>query len=302
MAIDAADARDPQDPFGLKRLKDPEFEASERERLTHITEGPPTPEVQKAFAKWVNYVRNINNDPSDYNIQPQNLFYSTTKSFEFMNEKHRVCERFQYKPPMGGAFNGLDVLAELSFHVRDTSTKASINKFGETPNYDANFQSNQLKILFETFAKQTKYEHEQDSIEISSDLGPRKLYIKYIQDNIYSVYIKSHKDYFELDSSRFDEILKSGQAIIHKDGKVYEIEYNKDSEMITLKKSVQGEIEDIVVFPRHQNQKEKFEEAFPPEFLDDIYGADTEMDKTWKGVTLDTFGISWDKPTPNPTS
>ena len=78
--------------------------------------------------------------------------------------------------------------------------------------------------------------------------------------------------------------------------------YDKEKDIVKLERFVGKELKDTITIPQHIDGKQKFDELLPGPLLDNLLGADPEEDRTWKDVTLSSFGITWDMPTPHPTS
>ncbi len=175
MTLDSREIRDPKDPFGLKRLDSPDFEAEERARLrpTHPT-GVPTREVQAAFEEAIkNDTQHVElSGKLKFRTEAERLFYAT----QSQSSKGLRVRRQYLREPIDDSFNlYTDVLASLDLRRSPNGDYGvGIKKFGEF--YTRNREMvGATFILDERSGASTVYQQ----ISIAAQLEDKELSVSY---------------------------------------------------------------------------------------------------------------------------
>ncbi len=304
MSVDQVEKKD---PFGLSRLDDPEFEAKERARLMGIDKGDtPSPEVQQAFLSWINHITNLNRWTGRFNVLPDKLFFGHLQK----NENGSFFNRTYYKHPSTPEFSGKDIQAQLSLRGERPGTfGGTITRHGEMPNLNGK-TSEEVSIRFMNNHFSEKERLDLDKVSIKANFEGRELILDFDKngdintilfrpretgkENLYASDLTS-RSFFKM-----KELFETGRAAYSKGGSVYEVTYDGDAGKLSLTHKEGEKVKDVITLPRHLDKEGIFNNLFPEPFLKDIYGASTEADDTWKDFNLETVGVNWDRPTPNP--
>jgi len=300
------DQLEDKDPFGLSKLDDPEFEARERARLTSSDDGKvPPPEIQQAFVNHVNRYRDMNNLLGDFDIRPDRLFYVWSQK----REDGEFYNRCHYKRPTESEFSSNDIQANLDIS-KDKNGKyfVKIAKYGEGPSFTGT-QTERIEVQFSSpHFKSENIDFSQ--ISINAKFNERKLGIYYEKNGDISTFsldpTNYRNDLYASNAGRQDiniaQLLENGEGAFQSGNNNYRVVYDKEKDVIKLDRSSNGEVKDSVIIPRHLNSLQKFDELVPKPLLDNLDSVEPEEDRTWKDMNLQTFGVTWDMPTANPTS
>lgn len=300
------DSRNDNDPFGLSRLDDPEFEAQERARLTASDEGDvPPSQMQEKFASYVNRVvaRNFRREGNkvDLKIIPQELFYAQ----QVTNENIDSVERTYYKRPQSDEFSGNDISAKLSINkFPNGNFSGRIYKYGEGPSFTGS-QTEYVTADFTPplYGSQEGIGFEQVSVE--AKFAGKTFTAHYREGHLSSLGFSLNQDR-ELSSLNLPikSIIRDGEVVYNSSNASYHAKFDSETGQISVERAVGGKVEDTMVIPHQIDGNQIFEELVPKPLLDNPQAADSGADKTWKDFSLRTVGIKWDmppasKPTPN---
>lgn len=301
------DQLEDKDPFGLSRLDDPEFEAIERARLTISDEGDvPSAEIQEAFVAHVNNFQAKNRLPGKFDIRPDKLFYS----YLIKNESGEFFNRYYYKYPTAKNFSGNDIQVRLTFTKRPhLNNYVKIEKFGEGPSFTG-IKTESFEVTFIPPYFETEGDINFDQISLTAKFNERELSIHYERQGDISAFNLEPTNYRDglLASSRgrqdisIEQLLENGEGTFQSGNNIYRTSYDKEGEIIRLERLVDGELQDTILIPRHLDGSQKFDELFPKPLRDNLNNADPDEDRTWKDINLQTFGVTWEMPSANPTS
>ncbi len=286
------------DPFGLSRLDDPEFEASERARLTVSDEGEiPPPEMQKTFVDYVESIDQHYQDAGnnvDLKVVPEALFYASR-----VNLTHReLNSRRYYKRLTQGNFSFSDISAELFIDKSANGNySGKISKYGEGPSFTGG-PTEHVEVYFTppSFKSQNGVAFEE--ISIDAEFAGKNLAVKYDQGGELSAFDFDVNNSSEIRVRNFPikRIMEEGEAEYISGNIKYQAKVDSETGFISIELLTGGNSEDNFVIPYKIDGKRIFEELVPKPLFDNLQQADLDADKTWKDFSLRTFGIKWDMP------
>lgn len=333
MAKDPAEAID---PFNISDFD----EEAERARLRPVDEAGISGATKKDFSNWVSRIRRSLQRKGSYRTVPEELFFADNRGSlvsrtyqkhptRMENPRDELLADIQISRDKDGFPGALFELwgekpnfsssheESLSAHFSPVPTERSMFELPEGA--DPVFR----KVLDKVFAGKefTKAGDKPNyNLVIRRDIDGRELYLQYDRGKIVTIGFELDNDHqssrlhvsgrpdpelagIELD---LNELLETG----HVSGKVpksivYDLTYKESDDeqpgIITLTKRQKGVVTDHLIIPSIVKSQQLFEELFPKPLLEDPFQAGIEWDQRWKDADLGTFGVNWDRPTPNPS-
>lgn len=253
----------------------------------------------------MDHCRRFNRYTGRFNIKPEKLFFSHLEQAR----GESFFTREYYKHPSENEFSGNDIQVQLNLHPeKNGAFSAQIERFGETPNFTGSQSGESVEVHFMSDILDPQ-SGAFEQISVTAKLDGRELRLHYDRHgNIAAISFVPGGGNGELYASnppsrsdfKIKGLLETGNAMFRSGRNTYEAKYDDGEEQIVFTRTESGDIKDVIKLPRHVDGKQVFDDLLPKPLLDNVFSADTELDRTWKDFNLETFGVTWDRPTPNP--